>query len=198
MVGMPGPAIGLFYGDNIERPESILDSAISRLDKYNDNLKRWLHPQGIFGNHRQFFEFVAIHIMVRDVRSQDWLNDLQKSHVLDKAEKLFKMLNAKPSDFNAAVGEYGDFRADPGAMVAEYHDCLRRCYVLSYIQLRSGWDDVVRDTAGSWTGVTAYLESDQCLVHVGSFPHFWSDCLFLNVTLISESVASDFGRYSGE
>ncbi|EME39176.1 hypothetical protein DOTSEDRAFT_75053 [Dothistroma septosporum NZE10] len=164
MAAMPPPATDLFYGGQFETPDSQLSDLITALGHYHENIQSHLHPRSIFGQHQHFLEIAAIHIMVRDVRSQDWLNDMQKSHTIDKSEKLFNLLNS--NDINAARDNYGNPSFDVHDVVGNYREALQQCYLASYIQSRPAWDEVARAPNESYKAIVDYLRTDQFLIHL--------------------------------
>ena len=167
MNAMPDRAKSLFYGNHIEDYNHSVSQAISYLTNYNPAVQRHINPNDIASSCSSCLKLIAIHIMVRDVKSQHILNDMQQSHIYDKADKLFNILNVPSNEIADAFRWYDNWRGpDIERLRSEYHACLRRCYFISYIQVRPVWDEFMRDPVLAYNQFQQYLGSDEFLVHV--------------------------------
>jgi hypothetical protein len=177
---LPGEAIDLFYKTNLEDPMNLLRNARDRTGKIENGdaanrIRAYIDPGAIAGDNFNRLQIIAIHIMVRDAKSGGWLNQMQNDHAKDRVKQLFAILDLPGSpgsnpDFQRLCSEYGDIKFDVQDVSLRFQDALKRCYFAAYLELRSGWDAVLKDPEASLNEILGYLRSGQFIEHVSCPP----------------------------
>jgi hypothetical protein len=203
MQSLPDEAKDILYQNNIRNPDEDVRGTIARSQDFPEAVKWRIHPQSIFeqygrSDQTSILHLIAIHVMVRDIEQQNWLNFAQKTRLRVLTGQLFDLLHYKGNDlgteeFNNLCRAYGPMRWDPRRAVWEYRNVLRQCYFSEYVERASKWDSIPKDPSASWTEIRQYLMSDEYLEHVSSWLqrlHVW--------LLIKYSVAPYDHRFRGK
>ena len=176
MKTLPSEAIDLFYKTSLEDPMDLLRNARDRTEKIENGdaasrIRGYTDPGTISGDNFNQLRIIAIHIMVRDAKNGGWLNEMQNNHAQDKVSKLFAILDlpgepGSSPDYGRLCSEYDQIRFNVQDVGWRFQDALKRCYFAAYLQLRSGWDAVMKDPEASLNEILDYLRSGQFIEHV--------------------------------
>ncbi|KAJ4343247.1 hypothetical protein N0V87_000469 [Didymella glomerata] len=175
MQSLPDEAKDILYQNNIRNPDEDVRGTIARSQDFPEAVKWRIHPRSIFeqygrSDQTSILHLIAIHVMVRDIEQQNWLNFAQKTRLRVLTGQLFDLLHYKGNDlgteeFNNLCRAYGPMRRDPRRAVWEYRNVLRQCYFSEYVERASKWDSIPKDPSASWTEIRQYLMSDEYLEH---------------------------------